>query len=165
MEITHTLNKAQATALFEKEAIYFFHHDAVPEYRITELFGESMGAWVESCIGANGYIEDGRDWTAFDEERTVPFRCNSFAVFFLPGFLKIVTKHNSRIHASAHQSCAAGAYVDSLWEARYARIDAIDAANAAKRKQGKEARKQAAERRKAAQQAAAIGTDEGGGNA
>lgn len=85
------LNKAEATELFEKEAILFGTNDIIPFYRAIELFGEEAIMFFDKNIGRNEYLRNGRDWNIRgegDNERPM------INYLYKAGFFKLVTEHN-----------------------------------------------------------------------
>lgn len=118
------LSKAKATELFEQECMVQHGYDAVPEYRIAELFGMEAARWIERNIHADGFLVSGRDWNASGScEPGAPFLHH----FYLSGFMKIVSEHNRRVHVAAHTSSEAGRAVDAIWEERSKRLEEKDA--------------------------------------
>lgn len=137
------LSKAKATELFEQECMVQHGYDAVPEYRIAELFGIWTAQWIEEHIGADGHLIPGRDWNGSGScEPDSPF----LRYFYLSGFLKIVSAHNRRLHVEAHTSSEAGKAIDAIWEERSSRLEEKEAEEEARRE---ERRRKARERRKA----------------
>ena len=136
------LSKAKAAELFEQECMVQHGYDAVPEYRIAELFGLEAARWIERNIRADGFLVPGRDWNASGScEPGDPFLHH----FYLSGFMKIVSAHNRRVHVAAHTSSEAGRAVDAIWEERSRRLEEKDAEEEARRE---ERRRKARERRK-----------------
>lgn len=114
------LSKAKAAELFEQECMVQHGYDAVPEYRIAELFGLEAARWIERNIHADGFLVPGRDWNASGScEPGDPFLHH----FYLSGFMKIVSAHNRRVHVAAHTSSEAGRAVDAIWEERSRRLE------------------------------------------
>lgn len=62
MEINYAMNQMQAEKLFADEAVFMYSTDAVPEYRVIELFGDDMARWLDSCCVHGGYMKSGRDY-------------------------------------------------------------------------------------------------------
>lgn len=130
------LSKAKATELFEQECMVQYGDDAVPEYRIAELFGLEAARWIERNIRADGFLVPGRDWNASGScEPGAPF----LHYFYLSGFMKIVSAHNRRVHVAAHTSSEAGRAVDAIWEERSKRLE--DAEEDARRRKARNRRK------------------------
>lgn len=132
------LSKAKAAELFEQECMVQHGYDAVPEYRIAELFGLEAARWIERNIHADGFLVPGRDWNASGScEPGAPFLHH----FYLSGFMKIVSAHNRRVHVAAHTSSEAGRAVDAIWEERSRRLDEKDAEEDARRRKARSRRK------------------------
>ena len=132
------LGKAKAAELFEQECMVQHGYDAVPEYRIAELFGMEAARWIERNIHADGFLVPGRDWDASGScEPGDPFLHH----FYLSGFMKIVSAHNRRVHVAAHTSSEAGRAVDAIWEERSRRLEEKDAEEDARRRKARNRRK------------------------
>ena len=132
------LSKAKATELFEQECMVQYGDDAVPEYRIAELFGLEAARWIERNIHEDGFLVPGRDWNASGScEPGDPFLHH----FYLSGFMKIVSEHNRRVHVAAHTSSEAGRAVDAIWEERSKRLEEKDAEEDARRRKARSRRK------------------------
>ena len=132
------LSKAKAAELFEQECMVQYGDDAVPEYRIAELFGLEAARWIERNIHADGFLVPGRDWNASGScEPGDPF----LHLFYLSGFMKIVSAHNRRVHVAAHTSSEAGRAIDAIWEERSRRLDEKDAEEDARRRKARSRRK------------------------
>ncbi|MDE5717815.1 MAG: hypothetical protein K2I53_09425 [Lachnospiraceae bacterium] len=71
MQITKTLNKADATELFENEAILIGHDNAIPFYRTVELFGDWVAEFIDRCRGEHSYFDLGRDYSGWGLVRVV----------------------------------------------------------------------------------------------
>ncbi len=146
MQITKVLNKAEAEALFEKEAILSIDCDVVPFYRAAELFGEEAAEFIYRNMGYD-YFSLGRDYSglgACTNER--PF----VEYFYKRGFLKLVTEHNYWIIVKAHRESEGGHIIDKYKEERSRRIDELDAENERKRAERKAKRAAAKAAREAA---------------
>lgn len=147
--IITTLNKEQAAALFDAEAILFGETNGIPEHRVVELFGEWAGAFIEKTLCLDGYLAAGKDWNGAgacsDEEPFIHY-------FYRSGFYKIVSKHNYRLTVQAHRSSEGGRIMDTQWERRRIEMEAAEAEEERKRKERK-AKREAA--RKAKQEATA----------
>lgn len=145
-EIKTTLNKEQAAALFDNEAILFGDCNGIPEYRVVELFGEWVGAFIENTLSLDGYLAGGKDWNgagACSEDE--PF----IHYFYRSGFYKIVSKHNYRLTVQAHRASEGGRIMDAQWNIRHERMEAAEREEDRKRAERK-AKREAA--RKAKQQ-------------
>ena len=59
MALNHTLSRQAAEDLFDQEAILFGEMNAIPEYRVVEIFGEWAGAFFEKHVQYNGYFDGG----------------------------------------------------------------------------------------------------------
>lgn len=118
------LSKEAATELFEKECIFLYDRNAVPEYRVAELFGREVAQWIEKNIHCDGYLVGGRDWNAAGScEPGDP----CLTSFYMAGFMKVVSFHNHRLHVAAHTSSEAGKAIDAIWQERSKRLEALDA--------------------------------------
>ena len=123
--ITETLNKAQVNALFDKEAI-LFGCDAVPEYRIAELFDTQVLAWEIGSDSKNSYLKDQEDVLWVDTLGPTYLRA-----FTRSGFYKIATMHNIFLNEKLHRASEGGLVVDALWKERIDRLNKLDAEAAA----------------------------------
>ena len=132
------LSKAKAAELFEQECMVQHGYDAVPEYRIAELFGLEAARWIERNIHADGFLVPGRDWNASGSCEPGDHFLHHF---YLSGFMKIVSAHNRRVHVAAHTSSEAGRAVDAIWEERSRRLDEKDAEEDARRRRARSRRK------------------------
>ena len=140
MVIDRTLSRQAAEALFEEEAILFGESNAVPEFRIVEIFGEWAGTFIEKHTHYKGYFEGGRDyngWGDCSHERPM------LNYLYRRGFLKIVSEHNYRLSLRAHRSSAAGEVVDRIWRIRQEAMDAADREAAQNKSERKAKRKNA----------------------
>lgn len=152
MELNYTLSRQTAEDLFNREAVLFGESNAIPEYRIVEIFGEWAGAFFEERVKFEGYFDGGRDyngWGNCSAERPVLhylYRC---------GFFKIVSEHNYRLTLQAHRSSDAGKVVDALWQARRERMDAAEREEDRKREERKAKRAAARKAKQQAQEAQA----------
>lgn len=147
MALNYTLSRQAAEDLFNQEAILFGEMNAIPEFRIVEIFGEWAGAFIEKHIHYNGYLEGGRDYNGWGDcgsERPMLHH------LYRHGFFKIVSEHNYRLTLQAHRSSDAGKVVDALWQARHDRMEAADREEERKREERKAKRAAA---RKAKQEA------------
>ena len=142
------LSKAKAAELFEQKCMVQHGDDAVPEYRIAELFGLEAARWIERNIHADGFLVPGRDWNASGSCEPGDHFLHHF---YLSGFMKIVSAHNRRVHVAAHTSSEAGRAVDAIWEERSRRLEEKEAEEEARRE---ERRRKARERRKGGGQGA-----------
>lgn len=120
--IQTTLNKAQADALFEEECI-FIGEDAVPEYRLVELFGAYIAELVERCTHTEGFLQGGKDYN----EWGLGSLDTNLRHFYRAGFYKIVSHNNVRLSLERHLQSPAGNVIDSVWKARKERQAAEDA--------------------------------------
>lgn len=112
--ITQTLNRAEAEALFQREAV-LFGRDAVPEYRVLELFGEVAANFISRTLKCDGYLKGGTDWNAWGScEPGRPM----IHYYHLSGFLKIVAEHNYILSLELHKGSKGGALSDKMWEER-----------------------------------------------
>lgn len=152
MEINYTMNLAQANSLFDAEAVFMYSADVVPEYRVIELFGDEMAAWLDSCCLYEGYMKAGRDYGAAGDVGEM------IRYFYKSGFHKIVSKFNHRLLLHAHRASDAGKLADAVFEERVRELN---------RKESEEERKRAERRAKRAatkatkeQKAAGVGPQE-----
>ena len=60
-----TMNKDQAVELFHDEAILFGTTDAIPEYRVLELFGDVAAEFISRTLKYDGYMKAGTDWNGW----------------------------------------------------------------------------------------------------
>ena len=132
--INQTLNRQAADTIFEEEAILFGEMNAIPEFRIVEIFGEWAGAFIEKHIHYNGYLEGGRDYNGWGDCGAERPMLNHL---YRRGFFKIVSEHNYRLTLQAHRSSDAGKVVDALWQARRDRMDAAEREEERKREERK----------------------------
>ena len=132
------LSKAKATELFEQECMVQYGDDAVPEYRIAELFGLEAARWIERNIRADGFLVPGRDWNVYG---SCVHDVHTLHYFYLSGFMKIVSAHNRRVHVAAHTSSKAGRAIDAIWEERSKRLEEKDAEEDARRRKTRNRRK------------------------
>ena len=129
MEINYTMNLAQANSLFDAEAVFMYSADVIPEYRVIELFGNDMAAWLDSCCRHDGYMKAGRDYNyGGDVSETIRF-------FYKSGFYKVVSKSNHRLLLHAHRSCDAGKLADAIMEERIRELARQDAEAECKKKE------------------------------
>lgn len=122
--IKEMINRATAEELFNAEAFYFNGNDAIPEYRIYELFGESAAEFFDRVRGIEGFFIGGKDWNgtgACTEER--PF----LTYFYKAGFMKIVSEHNYLLSLQAHSASDGGIIADKYKNLRNERLEAADA--------------------------------------
>lgn len=143
--ITNTLKKDQITELFEQESLFMYSQDAVPEYRVIELFGESFAEWLDSCCIHEGYMKAGADYNEIGSSCEEMLRH-----FYISGFRKIASKHNALILRKLHSQSEAGKLVDQVWTRRCEEIDRKDREEELKREERR--RKRAEARAKKAQQ-------------
>ena len=62
--IEKMLNQTEANELFENEAILLCGRNAIPYYRVVELFGETAAIFIESNQKYNGYLTGGLDYNS-----------------------------------------------------------------------------------------------------
>lgn len=120
MEINHTLSRAQAEALFAAEAVFLYSADMIPEYRVIELFGDDIAKWLDSCCGYNGYMKGGQDYNYCGDYDSL------IRSFYMPGFLKIVSKANHAQTLQSHRNSEAGKLADRLSEEREQKPQELD---------------------------------------
>lgn len=143
--ITQTLKKDQIRELFEQESFFMFSQDVIPEYRVIELFGESFAEWLDSCCSFEGYMKGGSDYKLCGDGSDRMMR-----YFYLPGFLKIVSKHNEKILRELHSQSGAGLIVNQIYDRKREELDRLDREEELKREERR--RKRAEARAKKAQQ-------------
>jgi hypothetical protein len=122
--IEKTLSNAEVMEIFEQEAVFFHGKDAIPEYRIIELFGAAVGDYIVKNIHYNGYLIAGKDWNgcgACSQEQLF------VRYFYKTGYMKIVSEHNYMLTVRAHRDSEAGKMVDMLWKERKRKLDELDA--------------------------------------
>ena len=152
MEINYTMNLAQANALFDKEAVFMYSADMVPEYRVIELFGNDMAAWLDSCCRHEGYMRGGRDYNYGGD-------CHDMIRFFYrEGFYKIVSKANGAQILQSHRNSEAGKLVDKVMEERVQELRRQDAEE--ERKRAERRAKRAAAKAAKEQKTAGVGVQE-----
>lgn len=134
MALNYTLSRQAAEDLFNQEAILFGETNAIPEYRIVEIFGEWAGVFIEKHIYYNGYLELGRDCNAWGDCGAERPMLNHL---YRSGFFKIVSEHNYRLTLQAHRTSDAGKVVDALWQARRERMEAAEREEDRKREERK----------------------------
>jgi len=159
MQITKTLNKAEATELFESEAIFIGSEDTIPFYRAVELFGEWSAAFIDRCMGEHSYLEWGKDYCGWGEcgaER--PFT----EYLYKRGFMKLVQEHNYLIILKAHKESESGKLLDRYEEERRRRIDELDAEEERKRAERRAKSAAAKAAREAAKKEQEEGKEKGG---
>lgn len=144
--IKEPLSRAAAEQIFNQEAICFGDRDAIPLYRMVELFGEAAGYYIERNMGYEKYLVSGRDYNARGsgsaESPIVDY-------FYKEGFIKVVTNHNYLYSVAAHEESDAGKFWDELMKQRNKRIDREDADAAAKDETKRQERKTKREAAKA----------------
>lgn len=121
--IKELLNKGQAEALFQKEAVMMGNSDAVPYFRMVELFGEPAARFMERSQRGDGYLAPGKDWNgagACSAER--PF----MRYLYKPGFMKVVSEHNYLLTCEEHQNSEGGRLIDQIFHERSKRLDGSD---------------------------------------
>ena len=129
MQITKTLNKADATELFENEAILIGHDNAIPFYRTVELFGDWVAEFIDRCRGEHSYFDLGRDYSGWGLSEGRPYT----EYFYKPGFMKLVCEYNYLQIVKAHKESEAGNILDRYAEERRRRLDERDAEEERKR--------------------------------
>jgi len=144
MEILGLLSKAQADAIFDREAVMFYSTDAIPDYRVAELFGPEVCGWTERAMSADGFLRLHDDWSSWGG--------NGEHHFYRSGFHKIVSQHNYLVSQMHRSESEGGRVWDQLMQARHERMEAAELEEDRKREERK-AKREAA--RKAKQEAAA----------
>lgn len=149
--IKEPLNREAAEKLFKQEAIYFWFADAIPEYKMIELFGESMADYIAQNIKWDRQRMDiGHSSGREAGEPDIRYLYQS-------GFLRVVTEHNRHLAAIAHSESDSGKVVNAAHQREWARIERMDAEAAAREeaeKQKRKAKREAAKAAKAAREAA-----------
>ena len=131
-EIEKTLNKAEAEELFDNEAILLCGQNAIPYYRVVELFGEMAAKFIEDNQRYDGYLKGGLDYNACGAcTKESPM----LSYLLKPGFLKVVSKHNYLISLQKHKESKGGQLIDLYFEERSRRIDEQDKATRKKSKE------------------------------
>lgn len=118
--ITKPLSKEQATELFQEESILFGDSNAIPQFRVVELFGDCAANFIDQNLKYNGYLVSGIDHNAMgscDEEHPL------MHYFYWRGFKKIVVNHNYELSLIAEKESKAKPLIDDLWNAREKRLD------------------------------------------
>lgn len=119
--LDRVLNSEETQQLFAKEAYFFYGTDAIPEYRVIELFGEAAAEFIER--NTPNYLRGGIDCNATgacSTERPL------IRYFYRPGFEKIVSNHNYLLTVQAHRGSEGGKISDAVWKKRSRAIDAAD---------------------------------------
>lgn len=129
MLIVHALNKEQATALFDENAVMQGSSDVIYDYRIAELFGPEVCEWAESCMGADHFLQCGPDWSMWGDGG-----CHYFT---RSGYNKIVSHHNYLVCHEEYEASEGGKLWARLWKARHDRMDAEEAEEERKRQERK----------------------------
>lgn len=126
------LTKAEAEELFDRNAVLLdYTCNAVPFYKVIEIFGEEAAAFLEGNMKHNGYISFGRDYSGYGTG------VNTDDYLYKCGFLKVVTDHNNRIAIKVHEQSEGGHIWDRYWEERSRRMDEAEAEEARKRAERK----------------------------
>lgn len=149
--IETTLSKQQAEALFQEEGIMFDNMNVLPVFRAVELFGKSAGEWIERNIGIKGNLQPGQDHNsrgACSEEAPL------IDYLYHSGFFKLVEYHNYCVVAQRYKTTEGGRVWREIWEARCARLNALDAEEDRKREERKAKRAAARKAKLEAQKAA-----------
>ena len=144
--IKEPLSRAAAEQIFNQEAICFGDRDAIPLYRMVELFGEAAGYYIERNMGYEKYLVGGRDYNARGSGSA---ESPIIDYFYKEGFIKVVTNHNYLYSVAAHAESGAGKFWDELMKQRNKRIDREDADVAAKDETKRQERKTKREAAKA----------------
>lgn len=145
--IEHTLNKGAAAALFEENAIFFFNGDAVPEYRIYELFGTAAAEFYYRNKHCTDLFVGGRDYNATG----ACDNCRPLTTYFTKsGFMQFVTEHNYQMTIAASAQSDGGRIAADYMARWNERISESEAAEEQARIQRKAKRTEAAAKRKAA---------------
>mgnify|MGYP000000842266 FL=1 len=132
--IEKMLNQTEANELFENEAILLCGRNAIPYYRVVELFGETAAIFIESNQKYNGYLTGGLDYNscgACTEKRPL------LSYLLKPGFLKVVSEHNYFIALQKHKESNGGQLIDKYFKERYRRMKEQDEADRKKAEERK----------------------------
>lgn len=132
--IEKMLNKTETNELFENEAILLCGQNAIPYYRVVELFGEMAAVFIESNQKYNGYLAGGLDYNscgACTEERPM------LSYLLKPGFLKVVSEHNYFIALQKHKESNGGQLIDKYFEERYRQMEEQEEADRKKAEERK----------------------------
>lgn len=139
MEILGLLSKEQADVIFEREAVMFYSTDAIPDYRVAELFGPEVCRWAEGSMSAEGFLRWNEDWSSWGG--------NGEHHFYRSGFHKIVSHHNYLVSQMRRSESEGGKVWDDLWQARHEALEAAEGEEDRKREERK-AKREAARRAK-----------------
>ena len=137
MQITKTLNKAEATQLFENEAILIGNDNAIPFYRAVELLGEWVAEFIDKCMEERSYFDFGRDYNGHGLSAGRPY----IEYFYKPGFMKLVCEYNYLHIVKAHEERESGQLIDRYTAERNRRFAEYEAEEERKRAAAKAARK------------------------
>lgn len=138
MEILGLLSKKQADAIFDREAVMFYSTDAIPDYRVAELFGPEVCRWAEGAMSAEGFLRFGDDWSSWGENEHH---------FYRSGFRKIISHHNYLVSQMHRSESEGGKVWADLWQARHEAMEAAEREEDRKREERK-AKREAARRAK-----------------
>lgn len=133
MQITKTLNKAEATELFESEAILIGSDNAIPFYRAVELFGEWAAEFIDRCMREYSYFDFGRDYSGWGLSSGRPYT----EYFYKPGFMKLVCEYNYLQIVKAHEESESGQLIDRYRKERRRKLDEQEAEEERKRAERK----------------------------
>lgn len=138
------ITRAEASALYEQNAVLLnSFSDAIPFYRVIEIFGEEAAAFIETNMKHNGYLEKDYGGYGIDGESRDNY-------IFQSGFFKVVAHHNNLIAVENHKKSEGGRIWDKYWRVRCDKLDAADKEADEKEKARKrEERKKRAEAKKA----------------
>lgn len=145
--IKETLNREAVEQIFKQEAIYFCVGDAIPEYRVVELFGDHAAKYIEEQMKWDARWKDFGISGGGSDGHIIKY-------LYLPGFMKVVSEHNRLIVSEAHEKSEAGRIIDDIRRQILARIEREDAEAAARNEAKKQERKAKREAAKAAKEAA-----------
>lgn len=145
------LNREAAEQIFKQEAIFFGFADAIPEYKVIELFGERMADYVAQNIKWDRQRMDIGIDSGTEEGVSV------IRYLYQSGFLRVVSEHNRHLASMAHAGSESGKIVNAAHKREWERIEREDAEAAAReeaKKQERKAKREAAKAAKAAREAA-----------
>ena len=115
-----TINKSEAMAIFEKEAVLLGSEDVIPFYKVIDIFGERAAIFIDDNMKQNGYLVGGADWNAMGactKDRPL------MNYLYKAGFLKLVSEYNYQIAIEEYKHSKGGALYDKYMEQRSQRLD------------------------------------------
>ena len=118
--INRLLKKEEAEALFEKEAVMMVDRNGVPYYRVIDLFGEQAARFIVRHQSPDGWLQTGRDCSAFGEcsaERPL------INYLHKSGFIKVVSEHNYLLLCKEQQNSDGQKLFDRCFEEDFKYLD------------------------------------------